>query len=172
MLESCSMRSKLFKLIKGAGLCCSLLAVIACAPEKTPTPAPSVSSGRTGTLTVDADISKGTRFRVYVNDQWTTPEIQPVLAGQRTKYSFHLPATLRTLRLDPGEMPDTHTVIYSIVIALPDQPRKSLPLADLPAFIKYHCNIRASGTTADITASGTEMYFMANVTPATYPVAP
>jgi hypothetical protein len=166
MLESTSMISKI-------SLFCLLLAAVACAPEKAPTPAAS-SSGPVvvGTLTVDAEISKGTRFRMFANDQWAAPEIQPVIAGQRAKYTFPLPATLRTLRLDPGEMPDTHTVIYSVVIALPGLPKKSLPLVDLNNFLKANCTIAATPTAADIKATGPEMYFMANVSPATYPAVP
>ncbi len=109
---------------------------------------------------------------MFANDQWTAPEIQRVIEGQRAKYTFSLPTTLRTLRLDPGEMPDTHATIYSVVIALPGLPKKSLPLTDLTSFVKYHCDIKANPNAADVTATGPEMYFMANVTPAIYPAVP
>jgi hypothetical protein len=163
MLESTSMISKI-------GLFCLLVVAVACAPERSPTPA-ATSAGPTvvGTLTVDAEISKGTRFRIYANNQWTAPEIQTVMAGQRAKYTFPLPATLKTLRLDPGEMPDTHAVIYSVTIALPGMPKRRLPLVDLNNFVKYHCEIAATPNAANIRANGPEMYFMAIVAPETYP---
>jgi hypothetical protein len=166
MLESTSMISKI-------GLFCLLVVAVACAPERAPTPA-ATSAGPTvvGTLTVDAEISKGTRFRIYANDQWNAPETQPAIAGQRAKYTFPLPATLRTLRLDPGEAPDTHTVIHSVVIALPGMPKKSLPLADLNSFVKYNCDIAATPNAGEIKATGPNMYFMGSVTPGSYPAAP
>jgi len=170
MLESTSMSCKVYEMTLKAGLFFTLLAAVACAPEKTPEPAATAGPVAVGTLTVDAEISKGTRFTVYANDQWTAPKTQHVLEGQRAQYTFPLPTTVRSLRFDPGEKPDTHAAIYSIVIALPGLPKKSLPLTDLTSFLKYHCDIKANPNLADVTATGPEMYFMSIVNPATYPV--
>lgn len=147
------------------GVAAIVLATLACAPPKN-----SVASGA-GTLTVDAEISKGTRFTVYCNDVWSAPQTKSVTAEQRTKYMFSLPNTLRSLRLDPSEAADSNTLIYAIVIAMPGQPAKALPLTDLPKFVKYHCDVGMLGKVVDVRATGTEEFLMSTVAPDIYPVA-
>lgn len=81
---------------------------LACAPPRT-----TEVSG-TGTIIIDAVVSNGTRFVVYCNDVWSNPERQGLTVGQRSKYTFPVPNSLRTLRFDPSEAPDSHATIYSV----------------------------------------------------------
>ena len=139
---------------------------LACAPKNTP------SAVGTGTLTVDAKISQGTRFAVYCNNVWSAPQRRTVLAGQRTSYTFSLPTPLQSLRLDPSELPDSDVFIYAISIDMPGQPKKALPLTDLPKFIAYHCDIKMQNNEVHVHATGPEMYLMSTVDPASYPPVP
>lgn len=143
---------------------------LSCAPEKEPTPGPAnkMSPAAVGTLTVDADISKGERFNVYVNDVWSAPERQQVVPGRRSKYTFPLPDSVRSLRFDPSEANGSQAVIYSITLDLPGMPKKILPLTDLPKFLKYHCDVKAEPNAVTISATGPEMYLMSTVAPASY----
>ena len=141
----------------------ALMGCVSCAPKQTPV------ESETGTVTVDAQISKGTRFNLYYNDLWAELQRQPVVAGQRTKYLFKVPSKLTSLRLDPSEAADAEATIYSVIISLPGGPPRALRLSDLPKFLMYHCAVALQDGNAVVHASGPDMYFMSTVAPGMYP---
>jgi hypothetical protein len=158
------MRTQAFRFAQSTSLLLLILTAAGCSSEK-------LQTSTSGTVTVDAEISTGSRFNAYCNDNWAAPERQNVVAGKRVKYVFQLPPALKTLRLDPSEADGSHAIIYSIVFDIPGMGRKALPLASLSGFPKYHCDLKISSDKVNMDATGPDMYFMGAVTPASYPVA-
>ena len=124
-----------------------------------------------GTMTVDAEISSGTRFNVYCNNAWKAPETEVVVAGERAKYSFRIPNDLTSLRFDPSEQKESRSVIYSIVLYLPDMSPRKLPLASLRNFFTHDCELTVGPEYVTVVATGSELYFMSAVDPKSYPLA-
>jgi hypothetical protein len=85
------------------------------------------------TLLVDANISKGSVFRAYYNNQWGEPVAQPILANQWHVYSFHVPHEVSSLRLDPSQESGAHVVIRSVELQSEGQ---TIPI-DLPGLSQW-----------------------------------
>ncbi len=161
-----------------AGIC--LLALAGCGSKQSPEStaqtqtAPATTSLQpTGTITVDANISKGTRFIVYSNSMWNSPQREPVVPGAWHQYKFTVATPLQSLRFDPSEASGATILIRSIILNLPGQNAKSLPLADLPKFLKNNATVTydPSKNIVEIHATGPDMDIMSGVDPNTFPPA-
>jgi hypothetical protein len=134
----------------------------------------STDAAASGTVSVEARISTGTRFIVYCNDVWAEPQRLQVVPGEWKQYRFSVPQKLTSLRFDPSEAADGQAEIRSIRFDYPGQPQRSLPFSDLPKWLKYHAEVTvdAAGQQVRISATGTDMYIMSTVNVIYYPVAP
>lgn len=124
-----------------------------------------------GAVIVTAKISGGTRFICYANDNWAAPQQTPVVAGEWREYKFVLPAQVRSLRFDPTEAPNAQAEIRGVRFEYPGQPVRSMPLTDLPKWLKYNAEVTTDKTAAVvmIRATGPEMYIMSTVNIASFP---
>jgi hypothetical protein len=140
---------------------------------QTQTTPPTTSLQPTGTMTIDANISKGTRFIVYSNSAWNAPQRETVVPGTWHQYKFSIANPLQSLRFDPSEMSGATILIRSITINLPGQSAKALPLADLTKFLKNNAIVTydPSQNIVQIHATGPDMDIMSGVDPNTFPPA-
>lgn len=161
-----------------AGIC--LLTLTACGSKQNPdstaqtqTAPPATSLQPTGTITIDANISKGTRFIVYSNSVWTAPQRDTVVPGTWYQYKFAVATPLQSLRFDPSEASGATILIRSITLNLPGQNAKSLPLAELPKFLKNNATVTydPAQNVVKIQATGPDMDIMSGVDPNTLPPA-
>ena len=115
-------------------------------------------------LLVDANISKGSVFRAYYNNQWSEPEVLPVVPNQWHVYSFHVPHEISSLRFDPSEQSGTHVVFRSVVLKSGGQ---TIPinLADLSKWIGdgLHASYDSASDTEQIEIVKTAAYMMSTV---------
>ena len=161
-----------------AGIC--LFAWSGCGSKQTPesttqtqTPPPATSLQPTGTITIDANISKGTRFIVYSNSVWTAPQREPIVPGVWHQYKFTIATPLQSLRFDPSEASGATILIRAITVNIPGQNAKSLPLVELPKFLKNNATVTydPAQNIVEIHATGPDMDIMSGVDPNSFPPA-
>lgn len=127
-----------------------------------PTPPPSPKHG---IVTVDALISKGTRFTIYSNDVWTRVITVPVMPGVWSSYQFAVPPVLTSFRMDFSELPDAIVTVRKIRIQLPEDTPRALNLEDLTKWVQYNCKVtyRPADRMAIVRTTGDGMYMMATI---------
>jgi hypothetical protein len=118
-----------------------------------------------GIVTVDALISKGTRFTIYSNDVWTRVITVPVMPDVWSSYQFTVPPVLTSFRMDFSELPDAIVTVRKIRIQLPGDTPRSLNLEDLTKWVQYNCKVtyNPADRMAIVRASGDGMYMMAAI---------
>ncbi len=116
------------------------------------------------TLLVDANISKGSVFRAYYNNQWSEPEVMAVVPNQWHVYAFHVPHEISSLRFDPSEQSGTHVVFRSVVLKSGGQ-TIPIKLSDLSKWIGDGLNASydAASDTEQIEIVKTAAYMMSTV---------
>ncbi len=131
------------------------------------------SSPGTGTITIDANISQGSRFILYSNDTWAAPQRDSIVPGTWHAYQFVVSTPLQSLRLDPSEASSATVLIRSITLSLPGQNPKSLPLSIMPKFLTNNASVTYDSTKnqVEIQSTGPNMYIMSTVDPSSYPAA-
>ena len=116
-------------------VCLSLLMGASCsrnsALQHTPVQSDNSESGVDGTISIDARVSAGSRFILYCNDVYL-PQMLPVKPGEWKTYEFSVPLALKSLRFDPTEVAGADVEIRSIRFDYSGQPRRWMPLSDLP----------------------------------------
>lgn len=158
-----SMKSKYFLTI-----CCSILMIAGCSSSNRPKQEASQANpdaSTDGTVSIDARISAGSRFTVYCNDVWTSPQTLPLVTGDWHTYQFRVPLALKSLRFDPSESAGADVEIRSVEFDYPGKPPRWMPLADLPKWLQYHSTttLDPSGHGVRIHTSDRYMYVMSTV---------
>ena len=83
-------------------------------------------------IEVDMQVSRGNKVDLYLNDWQHPPESLPVVAGQRHIYRFtQITSDITLLRLDPSDVADARTVIYSLTLKAGNQVLRQFGPADL-----------------------------------------
>jgi hypothetical protein len=68
-------------------------------------------------LVIDADISTGNTFQVFINEDWVAPLTLPVIPSTRYLYTFkNIPTKISNLRIDPSDVPRAEITIYGIEV--------------------------------------------------------
>jgi hypothetical protein len=118
-----------------------------------------------GTVTIDARVSRGSRFIVYCNDAWTSPQALPVTPGQWKTYKFRVPLALKSLRFDPTELAGADIEIRSVKFDYTGRPSRWMPFIDLPKWIQYHSmtTLNRHGVGARIHSTDKDMFIMSTV---------
>jgi hypothetical protein len=98
----------------------------------------------------------------------------PVISGEWKTYGFSVPLALKSLRFDPTELAGADVEIRSIRFDYPDQPRRWMPLGDLPKWIQYHSKttLDSGGAGVQIHTVDKDMYIMSTVNLSYYLLEP
>jgi len=133
--------------------------------EATNEPSPAQVVGQFGSVVISAQISKGSRFNVYCNDSWSTPQQLPVAVGEWHDYSFKIPEELTSFRIDPTEVAGAQVEIRSIRFDRLGKPTRWMPLTDLMKWLKSDTALRIddSSKLVELTTTGKNMYLMCTV---------
>jgi len=153
---------------QSSAFCLLLLTLASCSREVSPQQSsgdkPS-STPNEGVVSIEARISRGTRFILYANDVWSAPQRLPVAGGEWKAYQFKIPQGLKSLRFDPTELSGADVGIRSIKFEYPGQAPRWMPLTELPKWLKYHSTVDfdASSNQARIRTTDSDMYIMSTV---------
>jgi hypothetical protein len=144
---------------------CACLLLIACFAPACSKQEAKTAPATSGTVTVDAKVSAGSRFIAYANDVWAKPIMLQAVPDQWHEYRFEVPATVTSFRLDPSELPGVSAEIRHVRFELPGQSPHALPLTDLPKWVKYNCDVvyDPATKTSTVKSTGPNMYFMSTV---------
>lgn len=161
-----------------ASLCAVLTACLCVTTSCSSSPSSSQSQSSVaptqvnGTLTIDANVSAGTRFNVYSNSL-PNPQTQPLVPGTWHPYQFSVGTPLTMLRLDPTEASGATILIRSMTVNLPGQGNKTIPLSLLPKFLKNNATVTydPARNVVEIHSTGPGMDIMNSVDPSTFTAA-
>jgi hypothetical protein len=146
-------------------VCLAALMLAGCSRSSQPSSSTEIPLSSNGTVSIDARISGGTRFVVYCNDVWSSPQIVPVVPGEWKTYRFKVPLGLKSLRFDPTELSGAEAEIRAVKFEYPGQPFRTMPLTDLPRWLQYHAKATFDAPSGEVKIQTTDkdMYIMSTV---------
>ena len=100
-------------------------------------------NGHMATLEIEAQISGGTRFQVYVNDQWSEPQATKIVPRQWTTYKFPVPSRATTLRIDPSELGGAVVLLKGIRLRSADGSVQNLGVSNLLSWSRVGMDVSA-----------------------------